>query len=477
MAVTSLWRVRGYIGKVLLYAENPDKTTNPETIPSVPEANHEALEDVIAYAGREAATNQRQLVTGVNCTAGTARSEMIAVKKRFRKEDGTIAYHGYQSFREGEVTPEQAHRIGIRLAEKLWGERYQVLVATHVDKASHIHSHFVINTVSFVDGRKFYRSNEDYAQMREVSDRLCREYGLSVVRRPEGRRENYSAWSAEKNGKPTNRSLIRTDIDRAIAASLTEAEFFQTLADMGYELKLTAESGKTLQRPSLRPQGSARFYRFDRLGEEYTLDAIESRILERIRRQEPFPKDEQRRYRKYRTEHPPRTKAKGIAALYYYYCYELHILIRFPASVPRLSATVRQDLRKLDRLDEQTRFLAENQIETYADLDKYQEHASGKITTLTAARAGLRNKLKRTIRTGDETSILEVKQQIAEVSGEIKELQASLIICDSVRQRAEDLRAQLDALQNERKEQEDELFGRSGGAGREDESQRRGSRS
>ena len=477
MAVTSLWRVRGYIGKVLLYAENPDKTTNPETIPSVPEANHEALEDVIAYAGREAATNQRQLVTGVNCTAGTARSGMIAVKKRFRKEDGTIAYHGYQSFREGEVTPEQAHRIGIQLAEELWGERYQVLVATHVDKASHIHSHFVINTVSFVDGRKFYRSNEDYAQMREVSDRLCREYGLSVVRRPEGRRENYSAWSAEKNGKPTNRSLIRTDIDRAIAASLTEAEFFQTLADMGYELKLTAESGKTLQRPSLRPQGSARFYRFDRLGEEYTLDAIESRILERIRRQEPFPKDEQRRYRKYRTEHPPRTKAKGIAALYYYYCYELHILIRFPASVPRLSATVRQDLRKLDRLDEQTRFLAENQIETYADLDKYQEHASGKITTLTAARAGLRNKLKRTIRTGDETSILEVKQQIAEVSGEIKELQASLIICDSVRQRAEDLRAQLDALQNERKEQEDELFGRSGGTGREDESQRRGSRS
>lgn len=298
MAVTSLWRVRGYIGKVLLYAENPDKTANPETIPSAADANREALEDVIAYAGREAATNRRQLVTGVNCTAGTARSEMIAVKKRFRKEDGTIAYHGYQSFREGEVTPEQAHRIGIRLAEELWGERYQVLVATHVDKESHIHSHFVINTVSFVDGRKFYRSNEDYARMREVSDRLCREYGLSVVRRPEGRRENYSAWSAEKNGKPTNRSLIRADIDRAIAASLTTAEFFQTLANMGYELKLTTESGKALQRPSLRPQGSARFYRFDRLGAEYTLDTIESRILERIRRQAPFPEDEQRQYRK-----------------------------------------------------------------------------------------------------------------------------------------------------------------------------------
>lgn len=477
MAVTSLWRVRGYIGKVLLYAENPDKTTNPETIPSIPDANREALEDVIAYAGREAATNRRQLVTGVNCTAGTARSEMIAVKKRFRKEDGTIAYHGYQSFRKGEVTPEQAHRIGIRLAEELWGERYQVLVATHVDKASHIHSHFVINTVSFVDGRKFYRSNEDYTRMREVSDRLCREYGLSVVRRPEGKRENYSEWSAEKNGKPTNRSLIRADIDRAVAASLTGAEFFRVLADMGYELKLTAESGKTLQRPSLRPQGAARFYRFDRLGEEYTLDAIESRILERIRRQEPFPKDEQRRYRKYRAEHPSHTKAKGIAALYYYYCYELHISLRFPASVTRLSAAMRQDLRKLDRLDEQTRFLAENQIETYADLDKYQRHASGKITTLTAERVDLRNKLKRTIRTGDEPAVEEVKQQIAGISGEIRKLQESQKICESVRRRAEDIRAQLDVLQNERKEQKDELFGRGGGTGREDESQRRGSRS
>ena len=245
---------------------------------------------------------------------------------------------------------------------------------------------------------------------------------------------------------------------------------------MGYELKLTTESGKALQRPSLRPQGSARFYRFDRLGAEYTLDTIESRILERIRRQAPFPEDEQRQYRKYRTEHPPHTKAKGIAALYYYYCYELHIFLRFPASVTRLSAAMRQDLRKLDRLDEQTRFLAENQIETYADLDKYREYADNEITALTAERTGFRNKLKRTARTGDALAVEEVKQQIAAVSGKIKKLQESLKICDSVRQRAEDIRAQLDALQNERKEQEDELFGRSGGTGREDEPQRRGSR-
>ena len=137
---------------------------------------------------------------------------------------------------------------------------------------------------------------------------------------------------------------------------------------------------------------------------------------------------------------------------------------------------MRQDLRKLDRLDEQTRFLEENQIETYADLDKYRKCASNEITTLMAERVDLRNKLKRTIRAGDESAVEEVKQQIAGVSGEIRKLQESLKICESVRQRAEDIRAQLDALQNERKEQEDELFGRSGGTGREDEPQRRGSR-
>ena len=231
--------------------------------------------------------------------------------------------------------------------------------------------------------------------------------------------------------------------------------------------------GKALQRPSLRPQGSERFYRFDRLGEEYTLDAIESRILERIRRQEPFPEEEQRRYRKYRTEHPPHTKAKGIAALYYYYCYELHILVRFPASAPRLSAAMRQDLRNLDRLDAQTRFLAENQIETAADLDAYRERAGHEITALTAERTDLRNKLKRTVRTGDEAAVMEGKLQIAAISGKIMELQENLKTCDSAQKRAEEIQAQLEALHDERKEKTDELFGRSSGTGREDEPQRR----
>ena len=148
MATTSIWRVKGYIGKVLLYAENPDKTTNPEVLKVPENLNTDALEDVIAYTERESATNQRQLVYGVNCSPERAREDMMAVKRQYDKLGGTIAYHGYQSFKEGEVTPEIAHEIGKKLAEEVWGDRYQVLVCTHLDKSSHIHNHFVINTVS-----------------------------------------------------------------------------------------------------------------------------------------------------------------------------------------------------------------------------------------------------------------------------------------------------------------------------------------
>ena len=148
MATTSIWRVHGKIGKVLIYAENPDKTIEESPIAMPDGINRDALEDVILYAAREDATNKKQYVSGVNCTPANAREKMLKVKDEYDKHGGVIAYHGYQSFAEGEVTPETAHEIGKRLAERLWGDRFQVLVATHLDKQSHIHNHFVILKVS-----------------------------------------------------------------------------------------------------------------------------------------------------------------------------------------------------------------------------------------------------------------------------------------------------------------------------------------
>ena len=145
MAVTSLWRVKGYIGKVVMYAINPDKTTAPVSYQTGAESDgaEDTLGGIVSYVERDEATNQKSLVYGICCHKDTAVQDMMAVKRKFEKTDGVIAYHGYQSFAEGEVTPDTAHEIGKALAKELWGNRYQVLITTHLDKDSHIHNHFV----------------------------------------------------------------------------------------------------------------------------------------------------------------------------------------------------------------------------------------------------------------------------------------------------------------------------------------------
>ena len=233
MAVTSIWRVHGSVGKVLDYVENAEKTTAVST-------GDGDLSDVIDYAIQQRKTSQTQVrdgeevvqrfVSGINCNPRTAKMEMQKIKKFYGKEDGVIAYHGYQSFAPGEATPELAHEIGVKLAQRLWGDRYQVLVATHLDRANHLHSHFVINTVSFVDGIKYHRTKQDYKEMQRASDALCKEYGLSVIRNPKGRGKTYSEWAAEKDGKPTLRGIIRSDIDHP-------AEFSGSHAGYGLHLQ------------------------------------------------------------------------------------------------------------------------------------------------------------------------------------------------------------------------------------------------
>ena len=222
MATTSIWAVKGWLGKVVLYIENPEKTENPQFYrqKDMTDAQTQNLSDVIDYAARSDKTTAaldsesvpilRQLVSGINCLPATARDEMLAVKKRFGKEDGVVAYHGYQSFAPGEATPELAHEIGVKLARKLWDEKYQVLVSTHLDKENHLHSHFVVNTVSFVDGIRYHRTGKDYYEMRTVSDELCREYGLSVVEKPQlGKSKHYGEWRAEQEQRPTWRDPQR----------------------------------------------------------------------------------------------------------------------------------------------------------------------------------------------------------------------------------------------------------------------------
>lgn len=141
MATTKIWKFKSRVDTLINYAINGEKT------------------------------EEKLYVSGVNCMPDTAYVEMTNVKKQFFKTDGIQCFHGYQSFAEGEVTPAQAHEISVKLAEELWGNRFQVVVSTHLN-TDNIHSHFVVNSVSFVDGKRFNNTKKDYAMMRKISDRL-----------------------------------------------------------------------------------------------------------------------------------------------------------------------------------------------------------------------------------------------------------------------------------------------------------------
>ena len=479
MATTSIWRVKGWLGKVVIYVENPDKTENPAFYAKQDMTDRQAqgLSDVIDYAVNsektrmtdETAAVMQQFVSGVNCHPATAREEMIAVKKRFGKEDGTVAYHGYQSFAPGEATPELAHEIGVKLAHQLWGDKYQVIVATHLDKDSHLHNHFVVNTVSFLDGIKYHRTEKDYYEMQRASDVLCREYGLSVIEEPQhGKSKQYGEWRAEQEGRPTWRGLIRTEIDEVICQSMTERQFFDNLRKRGYEIKV----GKDI---SVRPPGKERFVRLTRnFGEEYTLDGIRNRILSQSRRVLPEPEPKRKVYcARVKGDFKTTRKITGFRALYFHYCYLLGI---FPKNQPknnkRLNFLLREDLVKLDAISEEARLLARNHIDTAEQLSSYKEGLEAKIESLTADRKALYRKQRTVAVKADEDRLSAVREQITAVSKELSALRKEVRLCDDIAIRSGVIREKIKAVREDEQSQgkenkRDEQFRRRSGTGRQ----------
>lgn len=443
MAVTSLWAVKGWLGKVVLYVEDPEKTSAPKCYEERGSATQD-LDDVIRYAVDQEKTTlpeeipyRQRLVSGVNCNPATARQEMLAVKRRFGKEDGVVAYHGYQSFAPEECTPELAHELGLKLACQLWGERYQVLVATHLDKENHLHSHFVINTVSFVDGKKFHRTGQDYRAMREASDTLCREYGLSIIETPQpGKSKHYAEHRAEQQGKPTWRSLIKRDVDAALRQSMTERQFFHAIQQMGYEVKVGADI-------SVRPKGKERFFRLGRnLGETYTPAGIRRQLLEKSRPEREFRP--QPRKVKFHGQMKPARKATGFRALYYHYCYLLGIFPRNKRRLPRrVSPALREELLRGERFSQEVRLLSQYKIDTAEQLEAHQ----GKVQSALGERISQRAALYRQIRTvavqSDPERKDRVKQEISTLTGQIKNLRKEVALCEDIAQRSEKMRENL----------------------------------
>ena len=165
MAVSKIWAVRGNLGGVLEYAKNKEKTDAS----LFSEQQYQALEDVLQYAANEEKTEHRFYVEGINCNPATARQQFITVKKQFNKDDGIQAWHGYLSFDQNEVTPKQAQKIGMEFVQKVWGDRFQAVVTTHLN-TKHLHCHYVVNSVSFVDGLKMHDEEKAWIHFSRIAD-------------------------------------------------------------------------------------------------------------------------------------------------------------------------------------------------------------------------------------------------------------------------------------------------------------------
>ena len=391
MATTKIWKIKTRFDNVINYITNKDKTDN------------------------------KKYVTGINCMADIAYKEMSITKEQFNKTGGILGFHAYHSFKGCEVTSDEAHEIGIRLAEELWGDRFQVIVATHTN-TKNIHNHFFINSVSFVDGKKYYDNKVNYAIMRRTSDDLCKEYELQTLEE----KSFYKNISNRYARSSKYLDAVRRDIDYAISQARVYNDFTHILNKMGYELN--HEHNKM----SIRKPPYKRYTRVERtFGEEYSRESILFRIKHTLSFKVPFPEYHTltgRFKRNSKTSIRNKPKPKGLRALYYYYCYLLKV---FPKQKypPKYSNAMQEAIKKMDDYSNATKFLVKYNITTLTEIREYKSSAINKIVELKGVRENLWRKHKR-IKTFEEGQL--ICSEIQKLASKIDELNKDIELCDFI---------------------------------------------
>ena len=391
MATTQIWKIKNRFDNVIDYVSNKDKTDN------------------------------KKYVSGINCLPETAFKEMSIVKKQYNKTNGILGFHAYQSFKGYEVTSDEAHEIGIRLAEELWGDRFQVIVATHTN-TKNVHNHFFINSVSFVDGKKYYDNKVNYAIMRRTSDDLCKEYELQTLEEKSFYKNICNRYAR------SNKYLdsIRADIDYAISQARVYNDFTHILTKMGYELN------HEYNKMSIRKPPYKRYTRVERtFGEEYSRESILFRIKHTLSFKVPFPECHTltgRYKRKNKTSIRNKPKAKGLRALYYYYCYLLKV---FPKQKypPKYSKAMKEEIKKMDNYSDSARFLVKYNITTLTEIKEYKSSAINKIVELKGLRENLWRKHKR-IKIDEEGQF--ICSEIQKLATKIDELSKDIKLCNFI---------------------------------------------
>lgn len=435
MATTKIWKVQKRLDHVINYATNEEKTKNNYSEYGMD--RFDSIRQVITYATNPDKAEKQFYTTGINCEVKDAVKRMQFVKTIYGKENGILAFHAYQSFNEAEVTPEIAHEIGVKLANEMWGDRFQVVVSTHLNTGN-LHNHFVINSVSFKDGKKYYSNLMNTALLRKTSDEIFEEYGLSVLKEKTCKSGiNFENFYKKSMRDSDYYKFAKEDIDYAIKHSYTLKQFQQMLVSMGYNYYYRAE------KLSVRREPYKRNIRVERaFGEDYSLENIKRRILENdYIKQERIIPYKVMGHRRFITRDKLRKKYKpnGIVALYYYYKYLLKLYTKKNIQY-KLTPEMRTEMKKMDDYSERIRFLYKYKIETMSDIENVKEQKKEELQKILNIRNRLyykRQKLDSEIeKDGITKEIIDVTSALTKVRKEIRS-------CDEIYDKAPKMKEQI----------------------------------
>ena len=391
MATTGLWPVKCRLKEVLDYADNPDKTTAQKYL-------DRDLYATLTYAGNNEKTDHQIYVDAINCPKQRAYQAMMAVKRRFGKLGGNVAYHGYQSFQTGEVTPEEALAIGRETAYRMWGDKYQVLVTVHLN-TDNLHCHFVVNSVSFKDGSKFGNHQKDHIRLREISDQVCREYGISVL-------ENSSFWKGQsrgaywykKQGGMTHRDMLRRDIEYVLPTCGSRQDFKYQMEALGYTF---GRANEYYAHATITAPGWKRPIRLDSLG--YSREVLDNRIRANWDQGEEFYMILRGRVEKWRTtaledevnrlefaiEHSYDTATVLVDTLF------LILITVLQIAEYLMSPDLRHEARNIEQYVSDYRFLQRDEIHTIPQLEQSISATKEQISALETERSKADNARRR----------------------------------------------------------------------------------
>ena len=409
MATTRIWAVKNRLDHMVDYVSNQEKTID--------------IKQVIDYATNDFKTYKKEYVSCINCSYLDPYQSMINTKKQFNDEREILAFHGYQSFDAGEVDAKKAHQIGVEYVKRMWGDKYEVVVATHLN-TQHIHNHFLINATSFVDGKRYQNNYKDLFEMREINDEICKEHNLSVVEKKKKHSKNKNQYFADK----TYGSLVKEDADEALKVSFTMKQFINEMKLTGYEIKITDNN------ISVKHACFNKFIRLKSLGNDYTNDAIVDRILD-MNKEEPLYSSYYEKMnfdiKPYFTKYQNK-QLTGLQRLFLHYQYMLGILPKDKRKTIKYSAELKEAMKHIDEISEQTIFVCKNNISDIVKLNQYKIDAETSLNELLIKRQTLRNKVRRC---SNEQLLKDYKNEISSITNQIKSLRKDIRVCEGIEER------------------------------------------